>query len=120
MKQNQYEAITLKLLSQIDFISRWVLKAPIYLYRYTLSSIMGRTCRHEPSCSLYAINAIDLNGAWKGFWLTLARVWRCGPGGSHGFDPAPDLSQISYPIWKAWAYGTWGKKLPSKAEDKET
>ncbi len=93
----------------IENLMRWVLKAPIYFYRYTLSSIMGRTCRHEPSCSLYAIEAIDLNGAWKGFWLTISRVWRCGPLGSHGFDPVPDLRDVHYPVWMAYRYGVWRK-----------
>lgn len=100
----------MKLITILDITSRWVLKIPIYIYRYSLSAIMGRHCRHEPSCSLYAIDAINLNGAWKGFWLTLSRVWRCGPGGSHGFDPAPDLRDVNYPLWKAWAYGVWRKK----------
>lgn len=84
--------------------------APLYFYRYTFSSFMGRHCRHEPSCSAYAIDAIKLNGAWKGFWLTLGRVWRCGPGGSFGFDPAPDLREAHYPIWMAWRYGVWRKR----------
>ena len=91
----------------IDWGIRWLLLGPLYVYRYTLSSVMGRQCRHEPSCSLYAIEAIRLNGAWRGFWLGLSRVWRCGPGGSFGFDPVPDLRAVSHPLWLAWRYGVW-------------
>lgn len=91
----------------IDLALRPVFKAPIYLYRYTLSFFMGRHCRHEPSCSLYALEAIDMNGVWKGLWLTIARISRCGPWGSHGFDPVPDLQDVHYPLWRAWKYGVW-------------
>ncbi len=108
-----------KITTLLDISSRWALKLPIYVYRYSLSAIMGRQCRHEPSCSLYAIDAINLNGAWKGFWLTLSRVWRCGPGGSHGFDPAPDLTDVSYPLWKAWSYGVWRKKSLAQKDEKQ-
>lgn len=108
-----------KIAKLLDLLTRWALKLPIYAYRYSLSAIMGRQCRHEPSCSLYAIDAINLNGAWKGFWLTLSRVWRCGPGGSHGFDPAPDLTDVTYPLWKAWAYGVWRKKSLGQKDEKQ-
>lgn len=86
-----------------------VILIPIYIYRYSLSFFMGRHCRHEPSCSLYAIDAIKQNGAWKGGWLTLGRLWRCGPGGSYGIDPVPDLKKIDYPLWQSWRYGVWKK-----------
>ena len=91
----------------LGLIASWVLLLPLYVYRYSLSSVMGRQCRHEPSCSLYAIEAIKLNGAWKGFWLGLSRVWRCGPGGSYGYDPVPDLRAVSHPLWGSWRYGVW-------------
>lgn len=61
----------------------------IYLYRYTLSAILGRTCRFLPSCSEYMIEAIKLHGTTKGAWLGLKRLLRCHPYGSYGFDPVP-------------------------------
>jgi len=52
-------------------------------------------CRYEPTCSRYAIEAIQVHGPLKGFWLALKRILRCHPihwlGGSEGFDPVPPL-----------------------------
>ena len=70
-------------------LARMALKGPILLYRYTLSPLVGWRCRHLPTCSEYALEAIDRNGAWKGGWLTLARLLRCHPWGSEGYDPVP-------------------------------
>lgn len=84
----------------------WLLKAPIYVYRYTLSAFIGRQCRHLPTCSEYALQAIDTNGPWRGFWLTLARVARCHPWGSGGFDPVPDIRAERH-VLAPWRYGRW-------------
>ncbi len=72
-------------------IAKKLMLAPIVLYRWTLSPLLGVNCRHLPTCSDYAHEAIDKNGAWKGGWLALSRFCRCHPWGSHGFDPVPDL-----------------------------
>lgn len=87
-------------------------KAPIHLYRYTLKGFVGFHCRHEPSCSAYALEAIDKNGAWRGMWLTLARLCRCHPWGSSGYDPVPDICAEHYPL-APWLYGRW-RKHPSE------
>jgi uncharacterized protein len=88
----------------------WLLKAPIYLYRYSLSLLMGRGCRYLPTCSEYALEAIDRNGPWRGLWLTTARCSRCHPfprlGASSGFDPVPDIHHEKY-RWSPWRYGRW-------------
>lgn len=85
-------------------------KAPflglIALYRWTVSPLLGANCRHLPSCSDYARKAIEINGAWKGGWLALARLCRCHPWGSHGFDPVPDLRAKHHPF-APWRYGRW-------------
>jgi putative membrane protein insertion efficiency factor len=62
----------------------------IAVYRYSLSSLVGRTCRHLPTCSEYTDAAIAYHGLWRGGWVGAARIWRCRPGGTHGFDPAPE------------------------------
>lgn len=83
-----------------------LLKAPIHLYRYTLSGLMGGHCRHLPTCSQYALDAIDLNGPWRGLWLTLSRIARCHPWGTSGYDPAPDIRSEHHPV-APWRYGRW-------------
>ena len=84
------------------------LKAPVHVYRWTLKPLMGMECRHLPTCSQYALDAIDKNGAWRGFWLTLSRVLRCHPWGSSGYDPAPDIRASSHPF-APWRYGRWSR-----------
>lgn len=46
-------------------------------------------CRHDPSCSHYGIEALRVHGLLKGSWLTLRRLSRCHPWGTHGYDPVP-------------------------------
>ena len=79
-------------------------KSPVYFYRYVISPILGPRCRHLPTCSQYALDAIDVNGIWIGGWLTLGRIGRCHPWGTHGYDPAPDLRQAEIPFWAPWRY----------------
>ena len=82
------------------------LKLPIYAYRYTLSPLIGQRCRHLPTCSDYALEAIDRNGPWRGGWLMLSRLCRCRPGGTHGFDPVPAISDSHHAL-APWRYGRW-------------
>ena len=66
-----------------------LLVAPIIVYRYTLSPMLGPRCRFAPSCSEYAIEAIRLRGPLLGSWLMLRRIVRCHPLGGSGYDPVP-------------------------------
>ena len=86
-------------------IAKALLLAPIALYRWTLSPLLGVNCRHLPTCSDYAREAIDRNGAWKGGWLALSRLCRCHPWGSHGYDPVPDLERRASPASRPGATG---------------
>src|SRR5665648_320861 len=97
-------------------IARALLLAPIALYRLTISPLLGVNCRHLPSCSDYAREAIAMNGAWKGGWLTLARVCRCHPWGSHGLDPVPDLREERH-AFSPWRYGRWRLNTGDGAAD---
>ncbi len=58
-------------------------------YRYLLSPWWGARCRFSPTCSQYAIEALQRHGAWKGSVLALRRILRCHPWRAGGFDPVP-------------------------------
>jgi putative membrane protein insertion efficiency factor len=89
-----------------------LLKAPIHLYRWTLKPYVGWQCRHLPTCSEYALEAVDKNGAWRGAWLALSRLSRCHPWGSSGYDPVPEIGNSRHP-WAPWRYGRWTKSAAS-------
>ena len=61
----------------------------IKAYRYTLSPLVGFDCRHLPTCSEYADQAVERYGLWAGSWMTLARLLRCQPFGTAGLDFVP-------------------------------
>ncbi len=68
-------------------------RALIWIYRHTLSPLVGYNCRHLPTCSVYGDEAIERFGLWGGGWMTLARLLRCQPWGTSGIrqraaDPA--------------------------------
>jgi hypothetical protein len=65
------------------------LKALVRAYQLTLSPIFGGACRFTPSCSHYAIEAIEIHGALHGSRLALRRILRCHPFGRSGHDPVP-------------------------------
>ncbi len=67
----------------------WLLKAPIHAYRLTFSAFLGHACRYRPTCSEYALEAIDAHGPAAGAWLALRRLARCHPWGGAGHDPVP-------------------------------
>lgn len=67
----------------------WVLRGPIRFYQLAISPMMPAACRYYPSCSNYAIQAIDKYGAMKGGWLAVRRILRCHPFRPGGFDPVP-------------------------------
>jgi hypothetical protein len=79
-------------------------KAPVYLYRFALSPLLGPHCRHLPTCSQYALDAIDRNGIWPSLWLIAGRLARCHPWGTSGIDPAPSLTPLNIPAWQPWRY----------------
>ena len=65
------------------------LVALVQAYRYALSPFLGRSCRFFPSCSEYAIEALQRHGALRGTWLAMRRVARCHPWHPGGYDPVP-------------------------------
>ena len=94
-----------------------LLNAPAFVllkfYKYGISPVLtffGVTCRHTPSCSDYAREAIDLHGTWRGGWMTLARLSRCHPlkifGGTSGIDNVPQKVHNAH-SFAPWRYGRW-------------
>jgi putative membrane protein insertion efficiency factor len=67
---------------------RPLLIAPIRFYRAAISPLLPPACRYEPSCSAYAIEAIEVWGI-RGVWLAIKRIWRCQPWYPGGYDPVP-------------------------------
>jgi putative membrane protein insertion efficiency factor len=84
-------------------LGRGLIKA----YRYTLSPLIGYECRHLPTCSHYAEEAIDRFGLWAGGWMTLARLLRCQPFGTSGLDFVPDTAPTSARWYLPWRYARW-------------
>ena len=67
----------------------WLPVKLIKLYQYTLSPYMGRQCRYTPTCSNYALEALQKHGLLRGGWLATKRILRCAPWGGSGYDPVP-------------------------------
>ncbi|MBD3666754.1 MAG: membrane protein insertion efficiency factor YidD [Parvibaculaceae bacterium] len=96
----------------------YLLLGLVQLYRWTLSPLMGPKCRHLPTCSDYALQAVRLHGGWRGGWLALSRLARCHPWGSHGFDPVPEVLE-DQPAWAPWRYGRWSRSVCHSVPDKK-
>jgi putative membrane protein insertion efficiency factor len=79
----------------------------IRTYQYTLSPLLGPTCRHLPGCSDYAEEAFGRFGFWAGGWMTLARLLRCQPWGTSGLDFVPSETPAAARWWLPWRYGRW-------------
>lgn len=67
----------------------WTLSLPIRFYRAVFSPWVGFNCRYQPTCSAYALEALERHGAIRGGWMALRRILRCNPWGSCGYDPVP-------------------------------
>ena len=65
----------------------WLLKG----YRFAISPLYGQVCRYHPTCSAYALEAVQTHGAARGTWLATRRVGRCHPWAAGGLDPVPPV-----------------------------
>lgn len=74
------------------------LKAAVLAYRYSLSGLIGHSCRYRPTCSEYALEAIARHGGLRGAALAVRRIARCHPWGGSGYDPVPDPAPHDHEI----------------------
>ncbi len=79
----------------------------VQAYRHSLSPLLGFDCRHLPTCSTYADEAIDRFGLWAGGWMALARLCRCHPFGTSGLDFVPPSLPHHARWFLPWRYGRW-------------
>lgn len=70
-------------------VPRFLLILGVRLYQVALSPLLGGSCRYYPSCSAYAIEALERHGAARGSWLAIRRIGRCHPFRPGGYDPVP-------------------------------
>ena len=70
-----------------------IVAVPIRIYRLVFSPWVGKSCRYHPTCSAYALEALETHGAWVGTRLAVARVLRCHPWGGSGVDPVPPAGE---------------------------
>jgi len=68
---------------------RTLLKSLIHAYQWLISPLLGPNCRFYPSCSAYALEALERFGALKGSWLAIGRIGRCHAWHPGGYDPVP-------------------------------
>lgn len=67
---------------------------PIHFYRHAISPLFPATCRYTPTCSQYALEALQIHGPVKGLWLSIKRIARCNPWGGFGYDPVPPCEKL--------------------------
>jgi hypothetical protein len=70
-------------------VPQFLLILGVRLYQVALSPLLGGSCRYFPSCSAYAIEALERHGAMRGSWLAIRRIGRCHPFRPGGYDPVP-------------------------------
>lgn len=73
----------------------WILLVPVYIYKYAISPLTPASCRHHPTCSEYAVQALKIHGPFKGFWLATRRISKCHPWGTDGYEPVPPKNEKS-------------------------
>lgn len=71
-----------------------VLMGVVRAYRLLLSPWLGNQCRFEPTCSRYALAALEAHGGWRGSWLSARRIVRCNPWCAGGHDPVPPAGPL--------------------------
>ncbi len=127
-RQNEGDALFQRLfvkqrcsrLHKIDRWPRWAAHVAIRTYQLSLSMLVGRHCRHWPSCSRYTDEAIQRFGLWRGGWMGAARICRCHPYGTSGIDIVCEELPADARWYSPWRYGRWRGTLSPEAQAGET
>ena len=61
----------------------------VRFYQAAISPYLPKTCRYQPTCSHYTVEALQIHGLFKGGWMAIKRIFSCHPWGGSGFDPVP-------------------------------
>lgn len=121
-RQNEGDALFQRLFvkqrcSRLHKASHWPRQAAhiaIRGYQLSFSMLVGRHCRHWPSCSAYTDEAIQRFGLWRGGWMGFARICRCNPYGTSGIDLVCEELPSGARWYRPWAYGRWrGTNAPA-------
>ncbi|KFC67568.1 putative membrane protein insertion efficiency factor [Bosea sp. LC85] len=101
-------------MTSVRMLSRLFARAPrsgahwlIRGYQLSVSMLIGRQCRHWPSCSNYTDEAIQRFGLWRGGWIGAARICRCTPFGTSGIDLVCEELPPNSAWYRPWSYGRW-------------
>ena len=81
------------MVSGIGKVIAWPFVKLIRFYQIAISPWLGTNCRFDPSCSNYAIEALQVHGPLHGGWLAMKRIGRCHPWGGAGYDPVPGTGE---------------------------
>src|SRR5579883_906891 len=109
-KPSSLHPVYASLTGSFSVLHRWFigfLCGLIAVYRHTFSFLVGRQCRHWPTCSAYTAQALRRYGIWPGLWIGLARMSRCHPWGTWGIDCVPTLLPAHAAYYRPWTYGRW-------------
>jgi putative membrane protein insertion efficiency factor len=77
---------------------KYLLIGLLKVYRLVISPLYGDVCRYYPSCSAYALRAVEVHGAVKGSWLAGRRLLRCHPWAAGGYDPVPGTPEFAQEV----------------------
>lgn len=78
------------ILNQLKNVLSGILILLIRFYQLAISPWLGSSCRYQPTCSAYMLEAIRIWGPFRGGWLGIRRIFRCHPWGDSGYDPVPE------------------------------
>jgi putative membrane protein insertion efficiency factor len=82
-----------KIIAGLRWVMVHIVLLPVYFYRGAISPLTPASCRHIPTCSQYALDAVKIHGPFKGFWMATNRILHCHPWGTSGYDPVPPIKK---------------------------